>query len=231
MAATSGRLETFERDIKVATVALEPRAIAAELARFARAEVAEAISAGEASKTYARFVNGRQGATEDQVVPPGPIVYVFTYWPTVIQTALTELRKRVPVRSGRYSGGFIVLVNGQIVTSYEAIPFDAEVVIFNVRPYTRKMEVGALGKGGGRSGGPGEGHFRKTRYLINQRFNGKFRCEDRFIAVSPGLAPGVPYILKGELQRRRTRDRSTRRPDRQPGMPITYPALAINMER
>jgi hypothetical protein len=227
VSVVSGRLETFERDIKVATAGLEPDAIAKELARFAREELRKALADGSGSAMYEMIVNGRRGLSEDAVTPPGPIVYVFTHWPQVISTALTELRKRVPVRSGRYSGGFIVLVNGRIVQSFTDIPADAEVAILNVRPYTRKMEVGALGRGRS-SNGPGAGHFRKTRMVIERRFRGAFVCEDRFLNVGGGLHPGVPYILKGALQRSRNRDRSSRRPDRQPGMPITYPALIIN---
>lgn len=217
MANVAGKLETFERDIKLATTGLDPSSIAAELARFARAELAGAISRGEASASYERYVNGVKDASEDSVIPPGPIVYVFGYWSDIITVALEELRRRVPIRSGRYAGGFIVLADGQPARNIADISPNAEVVILNRQPYTRKMEVG--GNGTGRK------HFELAGRSVNRQFRGTAVCQVLFLDVTAGLEAGVPYILRG------TRRRTTRRvrKDRQPGQPITYPALVLNM--
>jgi len=217
MANVSGRLETFERDIKVVTEGLSQTAIAAELAAFAKEELRKAIATGEASSSYDRYVNGVLDAPEESVIPPGPILYVFGYWSLIIRTALEELRRRVPVKSGRYAGGFIVLANGVPVQKYAEIPSDAEVVIFNARPYTRKMEVGA--------NRTGKRHFVNSSQALNRKFRGTSVCQVIYLNVLSGIHADVPYILRG------TRSRSTRRirKDRQPGMPITYPALVLNM--
>lgn len=214
MAAVAGRLETFERDIALATADLSPAVVARELARFAKEELARAIASGEASPTYDRYVNGQLGLPEDAVVPPGPIVYVFSHWPLAIRTALEELRKRVPIRSGRYANGFIVLANGIIARDYAQIGGSDEVVILNVRPYTRKMETGA-NKSGAR-------HFENTRQVMNRRFRDAIVCDLRFLDVRSGLHPGVPWILKRSSGRRRSSAA---------GQPITYPALVLNMVR
>src|SRR6185369_10254520 len=95
-------MEFFERDLRLATAGLEPDAINAALAKFARAELAKTI-AGGAPQQYEKFVNGRAGAVEESVKAPGPIVYVFTNWSLVINAALQELQKRSPRRSGRYA--------------------------------------------------------------------------------------------------------------------------------
>lgn len=217
MAIAAGRLETFDRDIKLATDGLAPGAIAAELARFAKAELAAAIARGEASASYERYVNGIAGAPEESVIPPGPIVYVFGYWSDIVAAALEELRRRVPVRSGRYAGGFVVLADGQPVRSVAEISPNAEVVIINRQPYTRKMEVGA--------NRTGKKHFEGAGRAVNRQFRGVAVCQVMFLDVLAGIEAGVPYILRGSRRRSVRRVRK----DRQPGQPITYPALVMNM--
>jgi hypothetical protein len=49
------------------TADLEPAAISAKLARFAREALGEAIESGDASAAYTRFVNGVEGAAEESV--------------------------------------------------------------------------------------------------------------------------------------------------------------------
>src|SRR4051812_26651390 len=137
MAGTVG-FEFFERELRVATAGVEPAAINAMLARYAKEELARALAEG-ASPIYDRYVNGRRGAVEESVQAPGPIVYVFTNWPLIINTALEELRKRAPRKSGRFASSFIVLANQNLVTDYRAIPADAEVIITNTQPYVRRI--------------------------------------------------------------------------------------------
>jgi hypothetical protein len=217
MANASGGLETFGRNVRLATADMSPEAIKTALAQFAKDELRASLASGEASATYERYVNGVRGAREESVIPPGPIVYVFAYWSLIVRAALDELRRRVPVRSGRYAGGFVVLANGRPVQAYADIPLDAEVIIFNARPYTRKMEVG-----GNRTGAK---HFDGAGRAVNRQFKGTAVCNISFLSVQGGLHAGVPYILKGTA---RSSSRKVRR-DRQPGQPITYPALVINM--
>lgn len=220
--AVVGKFSTFERDVRLATRDLEPTVVARELAAFAKAELRRAIDSGEASPNYDRYVNGRQDAPEESVIPPGPIVYVFGYWPLIIRTAIEELRRRVPVKTGRYAGGFLVLANGVVAQDWQAIDAAAEVVIFNVRPYTRKMEVGA--------NRTGARHFDGARSALNRQYKGTARAEVIFLTVSSGVHIGVPYILKGSGRGRRGATVWRRiRKDRAPGQPITYPALVINM--
>jgi hypothetical protein len=201
----------FDREIRIATADLEPAAINAELAKFARQELAKAIADG-ASPQYDRFVNGREGAAEETVTAPGPIVYVFNNWPVIITTALEELRKRSPKRSGRYVNSFIVLANQVPVADFRPIPAEAEVIIFNAQPYTRRIEVGA-------NRSTGKRHFDATKSVMSRRYGVAFRFETKFLDIRGGIDPRVPYILRGSQGRRK---------DRQAGMPITYPAILMN---
>ena len=210
---TMARFETFDRDIRVATGAIAPEAISAELARFARSELSGAISSGEGSKLYARFVNGREGAAEETVRAPGPILYQFIWWPVVINAALGQLQRLAPARSGRYRKSFIVLANGKSVTDFDGIAADAEVVVTNVQPYSRKIQVGALAT-------VPDSLFNRARQAF-QRTVGReiVTCSVRFLDLPAGIHPLVPYVL-------RTRGR---RKDRQRGMRITYPSLVMRL--
>ncbi|ARM12130.1 MULTISPECIES: hypothetical protein [Rhizobium] len=210
-------VDFFDRELKLATADLEPAAINALLANFARDSVREVISSGRASETYERYVNGRQGALEDTVQAPGPIIYEFSLWEPIITFALDELRRRSPVRSGRFRSSFIVLANQRAVTDYDTIGPDAEVIITNFQPYVRKAENGLLGV-------KRYSIFDGAKRALASRFGNEGRnaaayvFETRWLDVQAGVHAGMPYVLK----------RQGRRKDRQAGIPITYPAVVIN---
>lgn len=211
-----GGFDTFARDIKVATAGLSQEAISAELAIFAKSELASAIQSGEGTPQYARYVNGREGAVEEMVRAPGPILYDFLRWDEVIEFALIELVKRSPKRTGRYARSFVVASGGKVVTSWDQLTADAEVVIFNAQPYTRKIEIGVM-----HTSLPPY-HFDQVTALLRRKWNvnSGFSFISRFVNIKPGLHPLVPYILKRSGGRGR---------DRQPGSPLSYPAIVMNM--
>lgn len=211
-------VDLFDRELKLATADLEPGAINALLARFAKDSVRELVSSGRASETYERYVNGRQGVAEEAVQAPGPIIYEFSLWEPIITFAVDELRRRSPVKSGRFRSSFIVLANQREVTDYNAIGPDAEVIITNFQPYVRKAENGLLGA-------KRYSIFDGTKRALASRFGNEgrnaaaFTFETRWLDVRAGVHAGMPYILKRHQGRRK---------DRQAGMSITYPAVVIN---
>ena len=192
--------QAFEREVAVATAGLAPAAVAARLASTARHALAEAISSGEGSLEYERFVNGRLGAAEETVVAPGPIVYRFHWLDRIALYALDFLRGRSPKRSGRYGDHHFVMANGR-QTRPEAIPPGAELIVTNDTPYARKVQVGAM-----RMSVP-PGIYEDARLAVQRRFGQLVRVELKFIALGRGY----------RLRRGRKR-----------GQPITYPALVIN---
>lgn len=203
-------LHLFERELKVGISDLSPDVMRRDLAAFARRSVSEVIASGQAPARYDRYVNNRLGEAEESVQLPGPIVYVFSNWMVAINSALEELKKRVPRRSGRYADSFLVSINGSVVSSFDNIDPSAEVVILNAQPYTRKMETGA--------NGAGARHFDLSKAAFNRRFNGAFNAQMIYLKASGGIDARMPYILKRSGGKRK---------DRQAGMPITYPALVL----
>ncbi|WP_245442235.1 hypothetical protein [Rhizobium chutanense] len=211
-------VDFFERDLKLATADLEPDAINAMLAKFAKESVREVISSGRASENYERYVNGRLGVAEEAVQAPGPIIYEFSLWEPIITFALDELRRRSPVKSGRFRSSFIVLANQREVRDYDAIGPGDEVIITNFQPYVRKAENGLLGA-------KRYSIFDGTKRALASRFGNEgrnaaaFVFETQWLNVQAGVHAGMPYILKRHQGRRK---------DRQAGMAITYPAVVIN---
>lgn len=204
-------LEFFDRELRLATADLEPAAINAALAKFARAELAKAISAG-ASPKYDKFVNGVEGAQEETVRAPGPIVYEFVNWPLVINAALAELQRRSPRKSGRLASSFIVIAGGRVVvTDFTKLRADTEIIITGSVPYIRKAETGLLGVPAGRL-------FAGTKNVLSRRFKDVWRFEVKFLDIKSGLHPAIPYRLK----------RGQGRKGREAGAPISYPSLLIN---
>lgn len=219
--------ESFARELRLATEGFSREAMSAELAKFAKQEVARAISSGEAPAHYTRYVNGREGVPEEAVEAPGPILYVFSNWKLVIEAALQELIDASPRQSGNFRKSFIVIVGGRSVTSFEGIPPEAEVIITNAQPYVRKMQVGF----GGLSVKLPPRPFDVARRKIVSRFGSGFiAAEVRFLNIGSGIHPLIPYELKnagGNDSRRGPRLSSRTRRDR--SGKLTYPSLILNM--
>jgi len=204
--------EFFARDLKVATVGLEPEAINKAVAAFAKQEVRRVIAEGIASPQYDRYVNGVPDALEETYTAPGAIVYEFVNWPLVINAVIAEMQKRAPRRSGRFASSFIVIAGGHVVTDFTTISGGQEVIVINAQPYVRKAE-------GGRLGIPRRRLFDGTKNVMARRFSGAFKFETRWLNISGGVHPLIPYILKRSALGRK---------DRQAGQPITYPAIVVN---
>jgi hypothetical protein len=208
------RPQAFERELRLATAGLEPDAIAKLLAKTARQALAEAQAQGVTASTYVRTVNGREGVSEDSVVPPGPIVYTFNYLPEVATYALAYAEERSPVESGRFKRSWFVLANGSVVTDMAEIPLDAEIIVTNDEPYARKIEVGRTEAGRPFVLRVPPGIVEDTRQAVLRRFGNVIRAERQFIPLAGAY-------------RLHTSHKSGRK-DRRAGRDVTYPALVIS---
>lgn len=229
-----GRLQDFEREIKIATAGFEPAEIAKRVAAIARAErdkvLAEQAARDGIEPKHRVFVDGQEGASEDAVSPGGRIVYLFEYWTEIAIYGLAFLRGRSPVESGAYRDAWFALIGGEggEKVEPEAIPFGTEeLFLVNDKPYARKIHVGA-----GRFSAP-PGIAEDGRQAINARYGNIVKAEVRFITLAGG------YVLKGRAPRRAAapsrRSSATRagrttlasRKDTAAGQAMTYPAVHI----
>lgn len=213
------RLQTFAKDIQLATKGIAPEAINAELAKFAKAELAAVLSSGQASPIYETFVNNRAGASEESVIAPGPILYVFSWWPEIIEFALEFLQRRSPERSGRFKNSWFVMVSGSTVSSFADVPVGAVVTVTNSQPYARKIEVGHM-----KMSVP-HGIVEDGRQAIQRQYGKILEVKKTFITLPGG------YILKGVFTKGvRQFSRTRLRPDVRAGQPVSYPALILRMK-
>jgi len=212
------RIQSFAKDLQLATASIAPQNIATELARFAIASVREEIREGRASPRYDRWVNGREGANEFSVIPPGPILYEFHWWNEVIEHSIDVLRKRSPVKSGRYRDSWFAMVDGVVVSDYSKIPIGAKVIITNNQPYSRKIEVGFMNM----SVPPAV--VEDSLGVIRSRFGNVVEIKNTMITLPGG------YILKGVFKKGiRPTSRTKLRKDTMAGADMTYPSLIMTM--
>lgn len=210
--------QELNRKIQLATADIAPENIAKELAAFAKISLREVIQSGEGSDRFERYVNGNLDAPEESVVPPGPIVYLFHWWPEVIEYGLKVLVDRSPEKSGRYKRSWFAMVNGAVVTDYTAVPIAAQVILVNNQPYSRKIEVGHMQM----SVEPGV--VQDSRRTVMSRFGNTVEVKATMVTLPGG------YVLKGKFTRgfRRTA-RPKLRKDTMAGANMTYPALLLTM--
>lgn len=134
------------RSVSVAFDAEIVRAVAAtsaDLAAFARREHAKIMRAEPRPSSFRRFVDGKEGASEDAVKAFGVIEYHYQRLAEVVQFAMETLFALSPVLSGEYRHSHTLFVDGVPVRDLRAWrPADGEVVILNPLPYARKIELG-----------------------------------------------------------------------------------------
>jgi hypothetical protein len=206
------KVANFTTGLREITARLDVEAQRRELAAFARGELEKAISSGAASPSYRRFVNGREGVTEDEVRMPGPILYVFAPLREAVEFALAFLKQRWPVRGpaggGHFADSWAVLVDGIRWDGRSEIRPGAEAVIVNTQPYARKVETGAKGFS------VPKGMLEDARQAVLKKWRLPLDAQFRYIELAGG------YVLKGASRRGRRRDTKA-------GAAMKYPALVI----
>lgn len=173
---------------------LSPQARARQLAVKAKEGLAELQNSGRASRTYHKFVDGRANAPEESVKPGGVILYEFAYVGEAVVFALGFLRRRAPIRSGRFRDAFIVAVDGRPIRWSEfnprAVPADAEVMIYNPLPFARKVDVQIANGRAVRFSAP-PNLFEDAGRAVRQQFGGAVKARRLYSITFPGQ-----YVLK-----------------------------------
>lgn len=143
------RIDPLERDIAVLIAdTLSPAAQSRALADYARETIADidrrnAQTLGRQAR-HRTYVDGREGAPLDSVKPSGRIIAEWDVIDHVLTFIMDELRRRSPVRSGRWRSSHILMADGVEITLGSAPPRAAEFVFVNPEPYSRKIELGRM---------------------------------------------------------------------------------------
>lgn len=219
--AKAAKFQTFDKDLQLATAGIMPDQIRPELARYARKSVAEVIANRQASSSYEKYVSGRRGAEEETVSDPLVIYYEFSYWQEIIAFALDVLKRRSPVRTGRYQNAHQVMLGSQFISPDVDIAPDEVVRIVNTQPYSRKIEVGFMRMSVER------GVYQDVRKAVEKRFGGQdgpLTVDFEMVTIPGG------YVLKGRFRRGfRQYARTGLKKDTMAGAPMTYPSIVMRM--
>lgn len=190
-----GRAATFRQQVRLfADRTLSPEARSALLAAEAKRRLADLIESGRASTSYRRFVDGVEGAREEQA--RRAIVYEFSRTADAAEYALAFLRGRSPSESGRFRDSFVASVDGGRpipAASFDSakVPPGAEVAILNTRPYSRKIDVQLAGSRRLRFSVP-EGLYEDAARAVRRRFGNAVSAKRVYTLQFPGQ-----YILQG----------------------------------
>lgn len=192
------------------------------LAEFAKQANAAVMAFDPKPAGFIRMVDGVAGAPEEAVKPNGVIVYRYQRIEEAVLAAMDVLRQHSPVLSGVYRDAHTIYVNGE--AQLERLPTmtaDDEVMITNLGPYARKIEVGHM-----TMKVSGSSHvYQQAQQIIAGRFGNQVKV--RF-EMRP--APQGGYVLKGRFSRgvgpsaRKRLAKDTRR-----GAELTYPALVFSL--
>jgi len=169
-------------------------------------------------------VDGHAAAAEEEVKPFGIIVYRFLRMSEIMPYALKMAREFSPVgqandtrpgHPGLYRESWFFLVDGRKTDEVD-IPPDAEVILTNNQPYSRKINTGA--KGFERYVPPGI--VEKVRQAVLAKYGNLVEAQIVFLDLE------AAYTLKHDLRHiYRGRRYGAPRNDARAGMPITYPGV------
>lgn len=205
----------FSRLIEVfVTETLSPEALSARLAAVAHETVDGLVRSGEVPPAYTSFVDGRRGAPFESVKADGVILLKFNPFPAVVTYALEFLKQRSPEKTGRYRRGFYLGITREGRAGGKFVEADAynpaavtsdvvEVVIGNVEPYSRKIDVQYIGRKKLNFSVP-PGLFDDAAKMISARYKGMVVAKRVYTMEYPGK-----YILHSS------------------GKPVESPALVV----
>lgn len=206
----TARLGGLSRELTLSVQGLTGPEAQRSLARFARAERDKVVAAkvertGLAPK-YITAVNGRVGLSEDAVTLPGPIVYTFDTGSEIATYLLDFLKERSPKLTGDYIRGFRFIQAGRYVDALALRP-SAPFYIVNIRPFSRKIEVGAM-----KMSVPPH-IFEDASQAARRRYGNVAKFRVQYLDLVDG------YVLKGRGKRRRGKSRAGER--------MRYPAVLV----
>ncbi len=140
------RANEFRRSVQVfISRELSPAAQGRAFLDVTKARVDALIASGEAAPSYSRTIDGVRDAPDSAARVPGVIAYLFDNIGQAVVVAIPFLQNRSPVKSGAYRSGFRIGIDGRIVTAAQFQPSLAvgarEILIWNVEPYGRKVDV------------------------------------------------------------------------------------------
>lgn len=110
----------------------------------AKREHARIMQTEPRPKRFVRSVDGVTGAREEQVKDGGVIRYRYQRLEEVVRAAMELLFELSPVLSGEYRMAHTLFVDGAAASDLSAWDGTGTIIISNMMPYSRKIEVGKM---------------------------------------------------------------------------------------
>jgi hypothetical protein len=141
------------------------------LVALAKREHGKVMQTAPRPERFVRTVDGVRSAREEQVRADGTIIYVYPRLDEVVQAAMDLLFELSPVLSGAYRMGHTLFVNGVEASNLAGWDGQGEILISNVLPYSRKIELGKM-----TMRVPGSDHvYEQAEFALRQRFGNQAR--------------------------------------------------------
>lgn len=154
----------------------------AALVVLAKREHAKVMRDDPRPSRFVRTVDGVRGAREEQVRPDGTIIYVYPRLDEVVRAAMDLLFELSPVLSGAYRMGHTLFVDGVEARNLEGWSGEGQILISNVLPYSRKIELGKM-----TMRVPGSDHvYEQAEFALRQRFGNQARIVFTFRGLMGG---------------------------------------------
>ncbi|HEV7417864.1 MAG TPA: hypothetical protein VGN98_17045 [Tianweitania sediminis] len=118
----------------------------------------------------------------EAVKADGRIVYDYGRLAEVVQAAMELLFELSPVLSGEYRMRHTLFVNGVEARNLGDWEGEGEIIISNLLPYSRKIELGKM-----TMRVPGTDHvYEQAEYLLRQRFGNQARIKFTYRGLAGG---------------------------------------------
>jgi len=162
----------------------DAKATKAFIVATAKREHARIMADKPAPSSFVRFVDGMQGAPEESARADGRIVYQYSRIEEVVKFALATLREVSPVLSGAYKDAHEIFLNGKTVVDVSEYQAGDDLMITNLLPYSRKIEVGKMKM---RVAGTSK-VYQQARRIVMNRFGNSASVEFTYRANISGRA-------------------------------------------
>lgn len=153
MAEKRVRMDAVARELSLASMGLTGDAFRRFHVDMAKKELERVLrenrSASGSEPYYQQFVDGRQGASLDQVKVGGVIEFTFDYIAEIATYALELLKELSPVDRRPDANNVVfrdhhaIFINGSEVADLSGLKPGDEVLFANLLPYARKIESGS----------------------------------------------------------------------------------------
>jgi hypothetical protein len=209
------KVQPIDRDLIITLVAGTPEQRSAIFAEFARKKLAEGEEQDKQVlgqvPPHKTFVDGSEGASEDNVKPDGGIiVYEFEIVSDALIWISEQLQQHSPVGSGRdphpglYQRSHVLFADGNEVPMGSTIPPASEYEFVNIVPYAVKIEHGS-------SPQFPDGVYEAVAALARARFGNSAKIEFNYRALL-GSSVASPVPLKNTSAARAANKSDVRQP-------------------